>query len=779
MTHRIAFMQPDKQEAGMSKAIVGSSTPQVTAREKVMGRARYAGDIKLPGMLHAKVLRSPHPHARIVRIDTAAAKALPGVKLVVTGQDVPTRNWGPHRKEQRILACGVVRHVGEEVAAVVAVSEEIARDALDLVRIEYEAQPALLTPAAALAEGAPEIHAGTRNIGHEMHIVRGDVDAAFEACAAVYEATYDMHSQYPGYLEPMASVAAQDGNGRLTLWASTQSVFLARARLAEALDRPVSTIRVVQATTGGGFGAKIVEENNSLICAFLASRLERPVRLVNNRLEDFQGARASVPMKVWLRMGLSADGVILAKDVRITAECGVYSGLAGDVMHVTVMRSDNMHRVQNVRSHAVMAYTNNPPRGAFRGFGGQQMQFPLNCHLTVLAGMVGMDPVEVHKRNAIGAGETSVHGWKISSTGMAECLDMTRKAIGWDEKRAAPRSTGTRRRGVGIAAAMHVSGNRTLGNWDGSTILLKVNEDGRVMLQTSECDMGQGANTMLSKICAQELGIPLSHITVMAPDTDTAPFCLGSLASRVTIIAGNAVLRAAREARQKLLALAAEKLGVDAEQLEIADGRIAAPDQPDKSATLAEIARLHIFRHGGEGIHVRATYDAPTVMHDADYYGNVAPAHSFAAQAVEVEVDTSTGQVTVIDSFVADDCGKAINPLAVHGQTHGATVQAIGWTLYENLQYEDGRLMNGNFADYTMPTADAVPMLRTDVVESNDPNGPYGAKGASETAILPGAAAIANAVFDAVGVRIQSLPITPEKVLAGLRELKQKEAAHA
>lgn len=763
----------------MSKAIVGSSTPQVTAREKVMGRAQYAGDIKLPGMLHAKVLRSPHPHARIVRIDTSAAKALPGVKLVVTGHDVPARNWGPHRKEQRILACGVVRHVGEEVAAVVAVSEEIARDALDLVRIEYQALPALLTPEAALADGAPEIHAGTRNIGHEMHIVRGDVDAAFEACAAVHEATYDMHSQYPGYLEPMASVAAQDGNGRLTLWASTQSVFLARARLAEALNRPVSTIRVVQATTGGGFGAKIVEENNSLICAFLASRLERPVRLVNNRLEDFQGARASVPMKVWLRMGLSADGVILAKDVRITAECGAYSGLAGDVMHVTAMRSDNMHRVQNVRSHAVMAYTNNPPRGAFRGFGGQQMQFPLNCHLTVLAGMLGMDPVEVHKRNAIGAGETSVHGWKISSTGMAECLDMTRKAIGWDEKRAAPRGTGTRRRGVGIAAAMHVSGNRTLGNWDGSTILLKINEDGRAMLQTSECDMGQGANTMLSQICAQELGIPLSHVTVMAPDTDTAPFCLGSLASRVTIIAGNAVLRAAREARQKLLALAAEKLGVDAEQLAIADGRIAAPGRPDKSATLAEIARLHIFRHGGEGIHVRATYDAPTVMHDADYYGNVAPAHSFAAQAVEVEVDTGTGQVTVIDSFVADDCGKAINPLAVHGQTHGATVQAIGWTLYENLQYEDGRLMNGNFADYTMPTADAVPMLRTDVVESNDPNGPYGAKGASETAILPGAAAIANAVFDAVGVRIQSLPITPEKVLAGLRELKQKDAVHA
>ena len=765
----------------MSQSIVGASTPQVTAREKVMGRAQYAGDIKLAGMLHAKVLRSPHPHARIVGIDTSAAKALPGVRLVVTGRDTPTRLWGPHRKEQRILAAGVVRHVGEEVAAVVAVSDEIARDALDLIRVEYEQLPALLSPEAALADGAPEIHAGTRNIGHEMHIERGDVEAGFAGAVAVYEATYDMHSQYPGYLEPMASVATQDGNGRLTVHASTQSVFLARSRMAEALDRPASTIRVVQATTGGGFGAKIVEENNSLICAFLATKLDRPVRLVNNRLEDFQGARASVPAKVWLRMGLSADGMIVAKDVRITAECGAFSGLAGDVMHVSAMRSDNMHRVTNVRSHAVLAYTNNPPRGAFRGFGGQQMQFPLNCHLTVLAGMIGMDPIEVHKRNAIGRGETSVHGWQIGSTGMQECLEMTRQAIGWDAKRTAPRGNGTRRRGVGMAAAMHVSGNRTLGNWDGSTILLKLNEDGRVMLQTSECDMGQGANTMLSQICAQEMGIPLSHVTVMAPDTDTSPFCLGSLASRVTIISGNAVLRAAREAKQKVLALAAEKFGVDADSLLYADGRISVPGQPDKSATLAEIARLHIFRHGGEGIHVRATYDAPTVMHDASYYGNIAPAYSFAAQAVEVEVDTCTGRVTVIDSFVADDCGKAINPLAVHGQTHGATVQAIGWTLYEHLRYEDGRLQNGNFADYTMATADALPMLRTDLVESNDPNGPFGAKGASETAILPGAAAIANAVHHAIGVRIHSLPITPEKVLAALRERDEteKEAAHA
>ena len=334
-----------------------------------------------------------------------------------------------------------------------------------------------------------------------------------------------------------------------------------------------------------------------------------------------------------------------------------------------------------------------------------------------------------------------------------------------------------------MAAAMHVSGNRTLGNWDGSTIVLKLNEDGRVVLSTSECDMGQGANTMLSQICAEELRIPLSHVHVLAPDTDSSPWCLGSLASRVTIIAGNAVLKAARQTRDELLEVASAKLGVPVPALDWQGSAVFVKGEPSRRHTYGELARMHVFRKGGEGIFVKATYDAPTVMHDATYYGNVAPAYSFAAQVVQVEVDTETGRVTVLDSFVSDDCGKALNPVAVHGQTNGASVQAIGWTLYEQLQFEEGRLVNADFADYTMPTADAVPTLRGGFVESNDPNGPYGAKGASETAILPGAAAIANAVFDAVGVRIVDLPITPEKVLAALRARRDpaddKERTHA
>ncbi len=758
-----------------NRSTLGTSVPQVTAKAKVLGRAKYAGDIKVAGMLHGKVLRSPYPHARIVNIDVSAALALPGVKAVLTGADSPKTMWGVHHKERRILADGRVIFSGEEVAAVAATTEEIARDALDLIDVQYEELPAVLSPEAAMADGTPGVHPGRNNISHDIQFERGSVDAGFSGADIVYEATYNTHAQYPGYMEPMGTVAMIDAEDRLVVWTSTQSVFLARARLASALERPISSIRVIQATTGGGFGGKVVEDANNLIAGLLAVRTGQPVRLVNNRLEDFMACCSSVPEQITLKMGMTKDGLIVAKDVRIIAECGAYSGLSAEVMHVSAMRSDNMHRLKNVRSHATLVYTNNPPHGSFRGFGGTQMQFALNSHLDVMADMLQMDPVDVHKLNAIGAGEVSVHGWQVGSTGLKECIDSATAAIDWKAKRLRAPAFGAKRRGVGVAAAMHVSGNRTMGNWDGSTVVLKVNEDGRVVVHSSECDIGQGAMTMLSQIVAHELNIPLAHVHVVAPDTDSSPYCIGSIASRVTIVAGNAAILAARKARKQLFEVAASILNVDVSQLELTDTGIAVIGAPDKKTSLADAARQHIWRHGGDGLQVSATWDAKTVMHDANCYGNIAPAYSFAAQAVEVEVDTETGQVTVVDSYVADDCGKAFNPQAIHGQTNGATAQAFGWALYEQLHVEGGRLMNGNFADYTMPTADAVPMFRGGLVESNDPNGPYGAKGASETAILPGAPAIANAVYNAIGIRINDLPITPEKILAALRAQRQTQ----
>jgi CO/xanthine dehydrogenase Mo-binding subunit len=763
----------------MNASTLGRSVPQVNARSKVLGRAQYAGDIKLAGMLHGKVLRSPHPHARIVRIDATQALALPGVKAVVTGADGPQVPWGVHHKERLTLARDVVRFAGEEVAAVAATSEEIARDALDLIEIEYEELPAILTPEHALQAQAPLVHPGRdANIAHQIRFERGDVDAAFARAHLVHEATYTTHSQYPGYMEPMASVASIDADGRLQVWTSTQSAFLVRARLAAVLELPVSRVRVIQATTGGGFGGKIIEDANSLIAGLLALRTGRPVRLVNNRLEDFLACATSVPERITLKLGMDREGRILAKDVRIVADCGAYSGLSAEVMHVSAMRSDNMHRNGNVRSHATLVYTHTPPHGAFRGFGGTQMLFALNSHIDAMAHQLDLDPLDLHRLNAIERGATSVHGWKIGSTGLVECLGQCADAIGWSARRSRKAGLGAKRRGLGLAAAMHVSGNRTIGDWDGSTVMLKINEDGRVVLHSSEADMGQGAMTMLSQVVAHELDIPLEHVHVAAPDTDSSPWCIGSLASRVTMAAGNAAIVAARAARAKLLDQAASMLQLPAEALACAGGAVCAADAPERSLTLAELARAHLWRHGGEGIQVSGSWDARTDMFDkTTLMGNIAPAYSFAAQAVEVEVDTETGQVTLLDSFVSDDCGKALNPQAVHGQSNGAAAQAVGWTLYEQLQLDAGRIVNGNFADYTMPSPDALPMLRSGIVESNDPNGPYGAKGASETAILPGPAAIANAVFDAVGVRIRDLPITPEKVLAALRQ--REESRHA
>lgn len=762
----------------MDHSTIGQNTPQVTARDKVLGRALYGGDLKMPGMLHLKVLRSPYAHARIVSIDTEAAKALPGVHLVLTGDDTPTCLSGVSHKQHRILATGKVRFIGEEVVVVVAEDEYIARDALDLVRVEYEELPAVLNPDHALLEGTIEVHHGSGNIAHEYDIRHGDVDSAFASAAAVYEATYDTHSQYPGYLEPMATVAWMGSNDRLNVWTSTQMPSLQRMRFAEALDRPVSTIRVVQATTGGGFGGKTVEECNSLICAWAATKTRRPVRFLNSRLDDFKGARASVPERIWLKMGVDKDGILVAKESKIIAECGAYAGLAPEVLQVSTIRSDNMHgTLRNVRSNAKLVYTNAPPRGAFRGFGGPQMAFCVNSHLAILADMIGMDPIDLHSRNAVRAGQTTVHGFQIGSSGLDECLAQIRACIDWDNKRRRPKQTGNKRRGVGMGAAIHVSGNRSMGNWDGSTVIIKMNPDGRVFLFTGEADMGQGAFTMLAQICSHELQIPITHVTVMPPDTDVSPYGLGSVASRVTVTAGPAAIKASKEVLAKLMALAAKKMNVAVDQLQVDNGTIVANgtegvDTDPLRMTYAELARLHIYRHGGEGLQVTATYDPPTVLANAEQYGNVAPAYSFAAQAVEVEVDIETGKVTVVDTVVSDDCGKALNPLAIHGQSCGAVAQAIGWTLYEHLQYQNCQLLNGNFADYTMPTSDSLPNIRSELVESNDPNGPYGAKGASETAIVPGAGAIANAVFDAVGVRINSLPITPEKVLAALAALE-------
>lgn len=762
---------------------IGVHVGQVNAREKVTGRAVYVGDMHLPGMLHVKVLRSPYAHALIKRIDTSAAKNLPGVHAVLTGEDTPEIETGLEYKEHRILASRKVRFIGEEVAAVAAISEDVAQDALDLIRVEYDELPGLFTAEEALS-CETSVHDGRRqgdrnNVASDIVVTRGDVDRAFEDAAIVYEAEYDVHAQYHGYLEPMGAVAEMSPDGRLTVWAPTQNLHFVRARFAEALGMRTSSIRVIQTMIGGAFGGKgAFEEPCTLIAAFVATRVKRPVRYVHTRIDDFLTTRAHMPQRLWLKMGVDKDGILVGKDIRIVGECGAYAGTSRIVLKNSLIRADNAYRLKNSRAAGVLVYTNNPPRGAFRGMGAQQGAFAVNAHMDVLAEKLGIDPLELHRRNASQVGDTTIHGWELASCGLTQCIEEVGRASGWDGKfrQQKPEEGAAVRRGVGFALATHSTGSRSLGDWNGASVILRLEDDGRVTLITSESDMGQGAHTVLAQICARELKVPIGHVKVVNPDTDSAPFGFGTFGSRVTLVTGEAVIRAAAQAMAKLKAIAAQKLGVAEGELEASNGEIyVRSSNPNQKLTYEELVRMHLLRPDGEGITVIGSFDGPSVMADANSYGNVALSYTFSAQVAEVEVDTKTGKVTLVSTHVADDCGRALNPTAVHGQTVGGAAQAIGWTLYEHLQYQDGGLLNGEFADYVMPTADALPDIHSIIVESIDPNGPYGAKGSSETAIGPGAAAIANAVYDAIGVRIDSLPITPEKVLDGLRAKKNAE----
>jgi CO/xanthine dehydrogenase Mo-binding subunit len=747
--------------------IVGTSMPQVNAREKVTGTATFVADMTLPGMLHAKVMRSPLPHARILHVDVEQARRLPGVRAIVTGADVRKKH-GLTIKDETILATDRVRYAGEEVAAVAAVDENVALDALELIRVEYEELPAVFDPEEALRPGAPEIHEGTGNLAREINVQRGDVEAGLRAAHVVHEATYQTSYQYHAFTEPMGSLVSVDVQGRLTVWAPTQSIYFTRHLLSEALDVPISTIRVVQTYIGGGFGGKLSDDRNTYIATLLAMKAGRPVRLINTRLDDFLGNRPRLPERVTLRMGVSREGLILAKDAEILADNGAYSGFAPEIMLVTAMRIDSLYRQTNVRARARLVYTNKIPSGAFRGFGAPQMAFPLDSHLDALAEKLGMDPVEIRRRNAIRTGDTSVHGYVMSSCGFTECLNAVEARVA-AARRTKPRA-GRLRRGVGFGAAIHVSANRQLAPWDGSTVAIKFNEDGRVNLICGESDMGQGLNTVLVQMAAEILGIRPEHITVSTADTESTPYCFGGWASRQTITTGHAVILAAQGARRQLLEVAAEKLEVAVEDLVIADGVIHVVGAADKNMSVAQASLAHIYRRNGEGIFARATHDHDTVQPDKDtFYGNISPAYSFAVQGAEVEVDTDTGTVRLVRIVAADDVGTPINPMAVEGQVQGSIGQAVGYTLTEDLVFEDGRVVNGNLADYAVPTAETVPPIETVLVDVSDPNGPFGAKGGSECPFSPTAGAIANAVYDAVGVRITSLPITAEKILRALK----------
>ncbi len=753
--------QRDPKSATQGFLVVGRDVPRTDAVPKVTGTAEYVADIHQPGMLHAAVLRSPHPHARIVAIDVSAAVATPGVKAVMLGEDTPALKWGAFRPDLYPLAIKKVRYVGDEVAAVAATDPAIARSAVDKIVVQYEVLPAVLSLDAALAPGAPLVHDDAAgNVAHHFNFERGDVDAAFRASDITVEGTWETSRQWHTALETIGCVASWSG-GRVTMWCNTQTPFLARGRYATALGIPESQVRVIQTEVGGGFGGKSGDDNASVICALLAQRTGRPVKLIHSREEEFLASHPRMPMRYFVRLGFTRDGTVRAKEIKMLADNGAYTGKSQAILGAASVRHDALYKYPCARGDSTLVYTNLVPTGAFRGFGNPSADWAVEQAWDLAAEKLGMDVVDLLRMNAVEPGDVSPHNHKITSCELKQCIDKASTLINWKEKHRAP----TANRGLGMGCSVHVNGRRSFGDWDGSSAIVRINEDGRATIITGEGEIGQGALTVLRQIAAEQLGLAYESVDITRPDTDLHPHSLGALASRVTYVAGNAVRVAAEGASKQLMEAAAEQFQRPAEELTIIDGQIGPRGGSETEfKAVGAVVRANIYKRGGQPIIGVGTWDNPSDFPDHSRYGNESGAYNFAAQAVEVEVDRETGVVTLLEVAAAVDCGTVIHPAAAEGQVQGAVVQGIGYAMVEYFDWHNGAPTDPNFIDYPIPSAGMMPKMHVAFADSYEPSGPFGAKGLGEIGLDAIPAAIANAIFRAVGVRITELPITAEKV---------------
>jgi CO/xanthine dehydrogenase Mo-binding subunit len=754
--------------------IIGQNRPRIDARDKATGRTRYAADLKVAGCLHGKVLRSPFPHARVLAIDTSRAERLAGVRAVATYRDTPDLLYGSYNsgiKDELILARDRVRFVGDEVAAVAAVDQETALEALSLIRVEYEPLPGYYDPETAMAEGAQAIHPVRNNVASHRIVVRGDPSAGFQAADLVLEDRFRTDLQIHAYLEPVACIADYDSRSRFHLWAPLQNPSWARIIFAEAMELPIGKFHCVQTPIGGAFGGKL-EQKLYLIAFLLARKSGKPVRLENTREEEFQTSMPRVPMIIDLKIGMRKDGLITAKEHRIIAENGAYAKYAPAVTHLGTYRIDGLYRIKNIRNECTLTYTNRPPTSAFRGFGNPQATFAVESMIDMLCHELNLDPMAVRLNNAALPGDVTAHGFKLISCGFKPALEQINKEMAYPESRRNPVPD----EGVGLSGTSHVCGNRGFFPlFDGATTFIRIDEGGNVRVIVGETDVGQGLLTAFAMIAAEEMGVSLERITVDDCDTDRSAFGLGTWGDRATFIGGNAVKVAAVEARKAILDVAAEMLEAAVPDLVLQNDRAFVKGSPERSLTFEEIAAHAVYTGGGSPIMVKGTFVPDSEKADESLFGNISGTYAFGAQGCRVRVDRLTGEIEVLDFYASHDVGRAINPMACEGQVQGSIAQGIGYGLLERVEYKDGVMLNPRFLDYGIPTALDMPPIHSYLVETIDPAGPFGAKGVAEPAMTPTAVCIANAVFDAVGIRIKELPLTPEKILKALKKRKRND----
>jgi xanthine dehydrogenase molybdenum-binding subunit len=752
--------------------LIGKRIPKLDAPEKVTGETRYVQDLVLPGMLHAKILRTDRIHARILSIDTTAARALPGVHAVITAADTPGVCLG-HARDNPPLKGDKVRCIRDEIAAVAAESEEIAEAALGLIRVEYEDLPAVFFPAEALREGAPVIHQEhPDNIPLNFDYSHGDIAEGERASDIIIEDTFRLHFVTHCCLGVSGVIADFDSSGNLTVYSQTQMPFLYKKDISPIIGVPPEKIRVIQPPLGGGFGSKLDIYPFEPICVFLARAARRPVRLIFSREEEFIASPTRQPMELTLRSGVKKDGTLTFREARTIHDNGGYTSWGATTPFVIMQTISSLYRVPHCKYHTTVVYTNNPYSGSFRGYGNLQGTFAVESHMDELAEAVGMDPLEFRLHNAQKAGETTGEGMVFHTCGLQECLETAAKRSDYVKKHAAFKSgqPGPVKRGVGMASLLHVGGGAKIYRTDGCGTMLKVDDFGEVTVMTGASEIGQGSETVIAQFVAEELGLPISAVKIINSDTEVTPWDVGVHASRTTFIAGNSALRAARRARQKLLKAAAEKLGVEADTLDLRGGHVVDAESGEAKLEIGKLIRSLHFSGKNEIVMTSEYYEPPSVMQDKGYKGDVSATYAFGTQVVELEVDTETGVIRVLKVTAAHDVGRVINALGIEGQVEGGVVMGLGYATTENLTVEEGRVTNPCFRDYKLITAPEIPEIDMSFIETLDPEGPAGAKGIGEAPAICIAAAIVNALHNATGVRSYALPLTPENVLRTLAE---------
>ncbi len=755
---------------------VGLAIPRPDGPEKVTGQVQYVADIKPKGMLHAKLLRSPHAHARIVKIDTSRAKTLPGVRAILTARDIPELKRKAPTRAHAVLAIDRVVFAGQPIAAVAADELAIAEEACDLIDVEYEVLPAAVDPLKSMQVGAPPVadagteadtsealaHSGVAvgkteaaptkavNISQQAKLGRGDVAKAFAESDVIVEKTYRVPMVHQGYLEPHAVLAQWDSNGQLTLYSSTQGSFNTRSEVADVLHIEENRIKVIPVECGGGFGGKI-RALCEPITAILARVTKRPVRYVMTRREELDAGMPAPQVIIKLKTGAKRDGTLMALDGETIIESGAYSGA---VLTMSAVFVSSVYQFPNFEVRAFEVLTHKPSIAAYRAPTAPQTFFAIDSQMEVMARELGLDPVEFRMRHLMKEGDPMANGQPWQSNGAKQVLQRLAEHPLWKSRAEWKAKSGKDGRGLcgtGLAVGGWIPGLQPTG------ATVRLNPDGSLQVLTGQVDIA-GTNIALAQIAATAYGVDIDKIKITTGDTDTAPMTGLSAGSKTIYTVGTAVMQAAQDARRQTLEIAAKEMEAAIEDLEIEDGRVVVRGVPDKGVTLASIGKKG-------NLYMSKVPPVLGVAHPA--FAVQAPA--FAAQLARIEVDPDTGELTLHDFVVVQDAGKAINPLGVEGQMQGGAVQSLGMALTEGFMYDDsGRLMNASLLDYRKLTAADLPNIETIIVEVPAPAGPFGARGVGEPPIVPAPAALANAIHDATGVRLTEAPLTPERIALAL-----------